>query len=124
MLLAISSNSTLESVLQLIGIVLIFAFVLVATFFTTRWIANYQHAATKNRNIRVVETYRLTTNKYIQIVQVGEKYLAIGVSKDNITVLAELDGDEIIDFSAEYESSKGESFGKIMEKIKTLKPKK
>lgn len=124
MLLAISGSSTLESVVQLIGIILIFVFVLGATFLTTRWIANYQRTTTKNRNIRVVETCRLTTNKYIQIVQVGEKYLAIAVSKDNITVLTELGEDEIIDFSAELESSKGESFGKIMEKIKSMKPKK
>ena len=124
MLLAISGSSTLESVVQLIGIILIFVFVLGATFLTTRWIANYQRTTTRNRNIRVVETCRLTTNKYIQIVQVGEKYLAIAVSKDNITVLTELGEDEIIDFSAELESSKGESFGKIMEKIKSIKPKK
>ncbi len=124
MLLAITGSTPLESAVQLIGIILIFAFVLGATFFTTRWIANYQKTTTRNRNIRVVETCRLTTNKYIQIVQVGEKYLAIAVSKDTITVLAELNGDEIIDFSAESESSKGESFGNIMEKIKSMKPKK
>ncbi|MBR5336931.1 MAG: flagellar biosynthetic protein FliO [Lachnospiraceae bacterium] len=124
MLLAISGSSTLESVVQLVGIILIFIFVLAATFLTTRWIANYQRTTTKNRNIRVVETCRLTTNKYIQIVQVGEKYLAIAVAKDTITVLAELGEDEIIDFSAESVSSKGESFGKIMEKIRSMKPKK
>ena len=124
MLLAITGSSALESGIQLLGVVLIFVFVLAATYFTTKWIANYQRTTTKNRNIRIIETCRLTSNKYIQIVQVGEKYLAIAVSKDTITVLAELSGDEIIDFSAELESSKGESFGNIMEKIKSIKPKK
>ncbi len=124
MLLAIGGSSALESLIQLIGIILIFVFVLGATFLTTRWIANYQKTTTRNRNIRIVETCRLTANKYIQIVQVGEKYLAIAVSKDQISVLTELGEDEIIDFSADLESSKGESFGNIMEKIKSFKPKK
>ena len=124
MLLAITGSSALESGIQLLGVVLIFVFVLAATYFTTKWIANYQRTTTKNRNIRIIETCRLTSNKYIQIVQVGEKYLAIAVSKDNITVLAELSEDEIIDFSAEYENNKKESFSKILEKVKELKPKK
>ena len=124
MLLAITGSSALESGIQLLGVVLIFVFVLAATYFTTKWIANYQRTTTKNRNIRIIETCRLTSNKYIQIVQVGEKYLAIAVAKDQITVLAELSEDEIIDFSAEYENNKKDSFGKILEKVKELKPKK
>ena len=122
MLLAITGSSALESGIQLLGVVLIFVFVLAATYFTTKWIANYQRTTTKNRNIRIIETCRLTSNKYIQIVQVGEKYLAIAVAKDQITVLAELSEDEIIDFSAEYENNKKESFSKILEKVKELKP--
>lgn len=121
MLIVLSGGSTLDSVVRLIGVVLIFLFVLVATYATTRWIANYQQSSARNRNIRVLETYRLTSNKYIQIVHVGGKYLAIGVSKDNITVLAELNEDEIIDFSAGNENKREESFGKILEKFK--KPK-
>ena len=124
MLLAITGSSALESFIQLLGVVLIFVFVLAATYFTTKWIANYQRTTTKNRNIRIIETCRLTSNKYIQIVQVGEKYLAIAVAKDQITVLTELSEDEIIDFSAEYENNKKESFSKILEKVKELKPKK
>lgn len=124
MLLAITGSSALESGIQLLGVVLIFVFVLATTYFTTKWIANYQRTTTKNRNIRVIETCRLTSNKYIQIVQVGEKYLAIAVAKDQITVLAELSEDEIIDFSAEYENNQKDSFSKILEKVKELKPKK
>ncbi len=124
MLLAITGSSALESGIQLLGVVLIFVFVLAATYFTTKWIANYQRTTTKNRNIRIIETCRLTSNKYIQIVQVGEKYLAIAVAKDQITVLAELSEDEIIDFSAEYENNQKDSFSKILEKVKELKPKK
>ena len=118
-----SGGSTFDSVVRLIGVVLIFLFVLVATYATTRWIANYQQTSAKNRNIRVIETYRLTRNKDIQIVHVGGKYLAIAVSKDNVSVLTELNEEEIIDFSAVNENKREESFGNILEKFKNRKPK-
>jgi flagellar protein FliO/FliZ len=73
MLLAITVSSTLDNVLQFIGLLLLFVFILGATYFTTRWIANYQRTTGLNRNIKVIETYKLTTNKYIQIIQLGEK---------------------------------------------------
>ncbi len=123
MLILMSGGSTFDSVVRLIGVVLIFLFVLVATYATTRWIANYQQTSAKNRNIRVIETYRLTSNKYIQIVHVGGKYLAIAVSKDNVSVLTELNEEEIIDFSAVNENKREESFGNILEKFKNRKPK-
>ena len=62
-----------------------------------------------------------SNNKYIEIIQTGSKYLAIGVSKDNISVLAELSEDDIINFSADNEIKREESFGSILEKFKNKK---
>ena len=121
MYLALNTGSTLDGVIQLIGVTLIFVFVLGATYFTTRWIANYQKTTGRNRNINVIETYRLTANKYIQIVRVGDKILAISVTKDRIEVLTELSEEEIIDFSAENTNVKGTGFGELLEKLKNRK---
>lgn len=121
MTLLVSSSGTLDTFVQLIGVALIFLFVLAATYATTKWIANYQRTTGKNRNIKVIEIYRLSNNKYIEIIQTGSKYLAIGVSKDNISVLAELSEDDIINFSADNEIKREESFGSILEKFKNKK---
>ncbi|MBE6014532.1 MAG: hypothetical protein E7241_04105 [Lachnospiraceae bacterium] len=123
MLLAITVSSTLDNVLQFIGLLLLFVFILGATYFTTRWIANYQRTTGLNRNIKVIETYKLTTNKYIQIIQLGEKILAISVTKDRIEVLAELSEEEITFFSPENQNTKGDTFANILEKIKNRKSK-
>lgn len=123
MLLAITVSSTLDNVLQFIGLLLLFVFILGATYFTTRWIANYQRTTGLNRNIKVIETYKLTTNKYIQIIQLGEKILAISVTKDRIEVLAELSEEEITFFSPENHNTKGDTFANILEKIKNRKSK-
>ena len=46
-------------------------------------------------NMKVIETMRLTPNQFMQIVKIGEQYLAIAVSKDQVTVLTKLDEAEI-----------------------------
>ncbi len=87
--------STGNSVLQFFTVLLVFIFVLGITFFTTRWIANYQKKQTKGKNIEVIEQSRVGQNKYIQIVKTGDKYVVIGIGKNEITMLTELDSDEI-----------------------------
>lgn len=112
--------------MELIGVLLIFAFVLVITLYTTRWIAGYQKKHTFNRNMRVVETLKLTTNKYIQIVEVGEVYLVIAIGKDEVTMLAQLTEEQLHDVSMEQlnrYSNTGESFSKLLEQMKEHLPK-
>ncbi len=103
-LLEISSGW--ESFFQLVGILLIFLFVLVLTYLVTKWIAGYQQGITLHRNIQVMETFRVNNNKFIQIIQVGKKYLVISVCKDTINVLTELTEDQLTYFpSAEDRKS-------------------
>ena len=88
-------SSGWDSFFQLIGVLLIFLFVLAITYFTTKWIAGYQKGTMSNKNIKVIESFRVNNNKLIQIIQVGEKYLAISVCKDSINVLTELTKEQL-----------------------------
>lgn len=88
--------SGLASVFRLIGVLLVFLFVLAVTYATTKWIAHYQQGIAANRNIQVIETFRITNNKFIQIIQVGERYLVISVCKDTINILTEITEDELV----------------------------
>lgn len=108
--------SALESIAQLITALLVFAFVLLITWAATRWVGNNQKMQLYCKNIEVIETFKVTTNKYIQIVRTGDKYLAIAVCKESITMLAELDG-ECLTLS-ESDSTKEIPFGEILEKVK------
>lgn len=114
----IAVTSGVNSVVQFITVLIIFVIVLFLTYATTRFIGNYQKAGTENSNFKVIDTYRVSNNKYIQIIQVGKKYLVISVCKDSITMLAEVLEEEIK--IPEYGNSQ-ESFSKILEKIKSRK---
>lgn len=120
-------TSGFSNFMQLLGVLLIFVFVLAITYLTTRWIAGYQKSRSFNKNLKVIETLKLTQNKYIQIIEAGEVYLVIGVGKDEISMLTTLTKEQLKDLDT-YEVTKqkeaGENFQEILNRLKDHLPKK
>ena len=114
-------TSSLESFMQLISVLVIFVFVLVITYVTTRWMAGFQKSRSYNKNLKIIETIAVGNNKLISIVAVGKKYIAGSVGKDDVHFLTEIKEDELKDLSfldePDKESAK-ESFANILEKLK------
>ena len=104
-----------DSFLDLITVLLIFVFVIAITLFTTKYVANYQKVQNAGKNIEVLETYRISQSKYIQIVKIGAKYVAIAVSKDTVTLLTSL---EETDISFNDMVNAGKSFKDIFAGLK------
>ena len=94
MLLALSDRTT-DSYAQFITILLLFVFVLAITAVVTKWIGGYQKGMTVGANMEILETLRLSNNKYIQIVRIGRKYLAVAICKDTVTMLSEIPEEEL-----------------------------
>lgn len=92
MYLALDSVNNISQVLSLL---VIFAFVLAITYFTTKYIANYQKGKMSESNIKMLEGARITQKQFIQIVKIGEKYFALAVSKDNVNVICEIPENEL-----------------------------
>jgi flagellar protein FliO/FliZ len=117
--------SSLESFMQLLGALIIFAFVIGITYLTTRWMGGIQKARSHNKNLRIVETIGVGNNKFISIVEVGTVFLVVSVGKDEVHLLAQLDRDQLRDFSfEEEEGTTSESFAEILDKLKDKLPKK
>lgn len=115
MVLLAAGYGIVSSVSQLLTVVLIFIFVLVLTYWTTRFAGSYKKRQMSGKNIQVMETVGISSAKYLQIIKIGSKYFVIGVSKDTITYLCEVNEEEL-DFSDN--SRTGESFKSILEKLK------
>ncbi len=115
-----------DSFFQLIGVLLIFLFVLAITYVTTRWIGQYQQGMMQNKNIQVVETFRVSNNKFIQIIQVGKKYLVISVCKDVVNILTELTDEDLVWMPSQEERGVkvNENFQQIFTKLKDKIPRK
>ena len=126
-MLLVSSTGRISSFFQLIGVLVIFVLVLVATYFTTRFVAGYQKNQVTGKNMRVVETLRIAQNKFLQIVKVGEKYLVLSVGKDEVRLIAEIPPEEIKVMDRMVSVQQGgfqSSLSSAIEKLKDHFPKK
>lgn len=119
-------SSSLNSFLQLLGVLVIFVFVLLITWLTTRWLGGYQRTQMEGRSVRVIDTVRIAGNKYIQVIKTGEVYLVIAVGKDEVTLLAQLTEEQFGEAAEQLVSAAQQpmTFQETLDKIKNHFPKK
>jgi flagellar protein FliO/FliZ len=123
-------SSSLNSFLQLVGVLVIFLFVLVVTYFTTRWVGGFQKNQMAGKSLQVLDTIRIAGNKYIQVIKAGEVYLVIATAKDNVTLLAQLTEEQFgeavsrMEAVREEKAFSQESFQELLDKVKQRFPKK
>ena len=115
----LTASDSLNSYLQFLTVLILFVFVLGITWFVTRWIGGYQKARSINANIEVLETSRLANNKYIQIIRVGKKYLAVAIGKDSVTMLTEIPEDQLV--LSDGIDVGGPSFKELLDKLQKNK---
>lgn len=110
--------SRVESLFNLFGIILVFLFILGIAYLTTKVLGNSNLLKQRNKNTEVIETYKIGPNKFIQIIKVGEKYLAIGIGKEEIEYLTEIPKEQLIlDSTLNQQSNSPESFKDILAKL-------
>ena len=112
----LSMTMGLESVIQLITVLVIFIFVLAITWISTRYIAGIQKDKYKTGNMELIETLRISNNKYMQIVRVGNRYYCMAVCKDTVTMLGEVRKEDMV--FCENNVNVNMDFHKILEKVK------
>ena len=106
----ILAATSLDSFVQLITVLIIFVFVLILTYFTTRWMAGIQKGRSFNKNLRIIETISVGNNKMISIVEAGTKYIVVSIGKDELKDLSFKDPQSM--------TQNPESFSAIMDKLK------
>lgn len=112
---AVLDASTGKAIGELIVVILIFIFVLFITAVTTRWIANFQKEKSVGENISIIETKKIAPNKLIEIVRIGDKYYALALGKDEVSLIDELPEESVNIPTATQESF---SFKEILNKVK------
>jgi len=112
MLILLTDDS--NSYAQFIAVLVVFVAVLAVTALTTKWIANYQKQQGVNANIEMIEAARISNNKYIQLVRIGQTYMAIAVCKDTVTMLGEIPKEQLVESSSE---SSNMNFKELFDKV-------
>ena len=118
-MILLTESGHVDSFVQFVTVLLLFLIVLFITYGVTRWISGIQKTQMMGRNMEVIDTMRISSTKYLQIVRAGEKYLVIAVCKDTVTMLTELSAEEVsLGGKNEVNSL---SFREIMDKMKQQK---
>lgn len=104
------------NILQLLAAVAAVVGVLFATYYFTKWFAKSGVVQSGSRNIKVIETFKVAPDRYIQIIQLGSKYYAIGIAKEQITFLTALE-EEQLDLSEMPPAPGQASFADLLKKF-------
>ncbi len=96
MVLALTTGySGVESILKLIGLIILCVIIIAASYFVTKMIGRREAGYSGNSNFKAIDAYRLTPNKYLQLIKIGERYFVIAVCKDNVSLICEVDREDI-----------------------------
>ena len=95
-MIILTSTSSVNGTARLFTVILIFIFVLLITYLTTKYVGSYQKMQSVNKNFEVIETYRVANNKFLQLVRIADKYVVIAIGKDEITKITEVDSSSLI----------------------------
>jgi flagellar protein FliO/FliZ len=112
----LAKMSDSNNVFQLIGVTFLFLFVLAITYVTTKLIGGIKAGTLTESNFKVIDTYKVTQNKYMQIIKIGSKYFVIAVCKDTIQLITELKEEDIV--LKDRSSKVNTSFQDILKAIK------
>ncbi len=91
----LAQTSRIDSAAQFATVLLAFIFVLALTLIGTRLVGNLQKKQSKTGNFESLEGYRLSNNKYLQLVRIGKRYFVLAVGKEEVRVVTEVDREEL-----------------------------
>jgi len=113
--------SGFKSGLELAWLVILCVLVIAASYFVTRFIGGRQaKLRKKNSNFELLDACSLGSNKYLQIVKIGEKYIVISVTKDSISYITEVSREDLVLMG---DGSQGNAFGDLLLKLTGRKKK-
>lgn len=114
-MILLTVSERVDSYVQFLTVLVLFVVVLAITYFATKWMAGYQKGKGSNANMEIIESIGLAGNKYLQIIRVGQKYLAVAICKDTVTMLTEIPEQDLILFDGSVPKTMG--FKDILDKI-------
>jgi flagellar protein FliO/FliZ len=76
-------------------ILLVLAFIILFCYFILRLMGRVKGRGGASGNLQLVESILVGSQNMVQLVRAGDKYLVIGVTKEHITLLVELDESQI-----------------------------
>ncbi len=122
------SSSALSTLSYIFSLIITFALVIGLAYFASRFLGKRMGISSAMGNQKIISTLSLGANRGIYVVEIAGKFLVLGVTEQNITVLQEItDSMEIEKIKAEQLSIPDIPFEKVFQRqlasLQKLSPK-
>jgi flagellar protein FliO/FliZ len=120
-----------ESFFRTVYYLIMFALILAAAYYITRFIARKGMIQNKSKSMKLMESMPLGVDKSLHLVQVGTQYFLIGSASKSIVLISELDQDKLFeeqfnsavnlndfDYESFDESIEGKNFRTYLSSVK------
>lgn len=102
---------------QLFYSFLVFGFVLILAYYLTKIVASKRMQIMNSKNIKVLEMVSMNAGVSLGIVQVGDKYFLVGMGKEKVDLISELEyKDLVFNEKGTLEYNFSEQFKKLLNK--------
>jgi len=105
---------------QVLGMLRFFGatlFVALLAWFVTKKMAGARGASRETCNLSVVESIGLGGQAAVRLIKAGDKYLLVGVTRERVSLLAEIDKEQIIEHQVVEFSNVNTPFGKVLSRF-------
>ncbi len=124
------NDSAAGRVVTVLFTLVLFAVILYLAYLASRYIGKKYsvHGGMSGKNIKILDTLAVSQDKLLMIVKAGGKTVLMGVSKDHMDYICDVDGDQIIQGSGADDASLTPDFVQafrnvLNDKMKNLKHK-
>lgn len=99
--------------------------ILYLSYLFSRYLSKGMSKSSSSRYMRLIDQITLGQDRHIAVVQIGTKYLLVGVTAGQVNVLAEIKDEELISLSPDSPDSEARTldFKTMMGKLSDLKKK-
>lgn len=112
------TSSAGDLVWRFLQIILATIFVVLLSYYSIKMFAIARgRQRRKGSNLTIVESIAVGQHSMVQVVRAGDKYLVIGVTKERVTLLSELDSDEVLKPEPITFDSKSIPFANVLNKF-------
>ena len=91
------NESPIARVFTVLFTLVLFAVILYLAYITTKYIGKKYSVSTgmSGKNIKILDTVRMSQDKFLMIVKAGDKTVLIGVSKDHMEYICDVDESQL-----------------------------
>lgn len=107
---------------RMIATFIIVAFIIYLSYLASKYLGRGMGRSGNSRYMRVIDQLPLGQDRHIAVVQVGGRYLLVGVTAGQISILSEIKDEELFPLAPEEEDSKTQQldFRKMLGKLNDL----